>query len=127
MLEGQKPPKSPHKLVPPENVSISAFYKVILGLMDLKVAKLVNLAQIWTYRPWPLIRPIIPQRVMLEGPASPKSLHKLVLPENVSISFFCAVILGEMGPKVAILIDCFNPRRTRKKCKISYLQAQFST
>ena len=48
---------------------------------------------------------------MLEGPESPKSPHKLVLPENVSISAFCAVTLGEMGPKVAILIDCFNPRK----------------
>ena len=33
----------------------------------------------------PLIRPIIPQWVMLEGPKSPKSPHKLVLTENVSI------------------------------------------
>ena len=60
--------------------------------MDSKVAKLVNLAQIWTCRP--LIRPIIHQRVILEGPESPKSPHKLVLPENESISAFYIVILG---------------------------------
>ena len=113
MLEGTKSPKSPHKLVLPEYVSISAFYRVHLGEMGPKVSKLVNLAQIWTCNP--LIRPIIHQRVMLEGPESPKSSHKLVLPENVSISSFCAVTLGEMGPKVAMLIHCFNPRKTRKK------------
>ena len=43
MLEGQESPKSPHKIVIPENVSISAFYTVIMGEMDPKVAKLVNL------------------------------------------------------------------------------------
>ena len=45
MLEGSESPKSPHKLVLPENVSISAFYTVILCEMDAKVAKLVNLAK----------------------------------------------------------------------------------
>ena len=69
--------------------------------MDPKVAKLVNLNQIWTC--WPLIRPIIHQRIMLEGPESPKRPHKLVLLENVSISAFYTVILGEMDPKVAIV------------------------
>ena len=103
MLEGPESPKSPHKLVLPENVSISAFYIVILGEMDPNVAKLVNLAQNWTFRP--LIRPIIHQRIMLEGPESPKSPHKLVLPENVTISAFYTVILGEMDPKVAKLVN----------------------
>ena len=78
MLEGPESPKSPHKLVLPENVSISAFYTVILGEMDPKVVRLVNLAQIWTCRP--LIWSIIYQQVMLEGPETPKSLHKLVAP-----------------------------------------------
>ena len=68
MLEGPESPKSPHKLVLPENVSISAFYTVNLGEMGPKVTKLVNLAQIWICRP--LSRPIIHQRVMLEGPES---------------------------------------------------------
>ena len=97
---------------------------VIVSEMDPNVTKLVNFAQIWTCRP--LIRPIIHQRVMLECPESPKSPHKLVLPENVSISAFYTVILGEMGTKVAILINCFNPHKSRKKRKIDYLQAQFS-
>ena len=65
------------------------FFTVILGEMDPKVAKHVNLAQNWTFRP--LIRPIIHQRVMLEGSESPQSPHKLVLPENVSISAFYTV------------------------------------
>ena len=65
--------------------------------MGPKVAKMVNMAQIWTCRP--LIRPIIHQWVMLEGPESPKSPHKLVLPENVSIGAFYTVILGKMDPK----------------------------
>ena len=80
MLEDPKSPKSPRKLVLPENVSISAFYSLNLREMSTKVAKLANLAKIWTC--WPLIRPIIHQRVMLEGPESPKSPNKLVLPEN---------------------------------------------
>ena len=103
MLKGTESPKSPHTLVQPENVSISAFYLVIQGEMYLKVAKLVNLAQIWTFRP--LIRPINHQRVMLEGPESPQNPHKLVLPENVSISAFYTVIQGEMDPKVAKLVN----------------------
>ena len=71
--------------------------------MDQKVAKLVNLAQNGTCRS--LIRPIIHQRVMLEGPESTNSPHKLVLPENVSISAFYTVIMGEMDPKVAKLVN----------------------
>ena len=98
MLEGPYSPKSPHKLVLPENVSRSAFYTVILGEMGPKAEKLVNLAQISTCRP--LIRPLIHERVMLESPYSPKSPHKLLLPENVSRSVFYTVILGEMDPKV---------------------------
>ena len=98
MLEDTKSPKSPRILVLPENVSISAFYLVNLCEMSTKVAKLASLAQIWTWRP--IIRPIIHQRVMLEGSESPQSPHKVVLPENVSISAFYAVFLGEMRPKV---------------------------
>ena len=59
---------------------------VIMGEMDPKVTKLVNLAQIWTCRP--LLWSLIHQRVMLEGPESPKSPHKLVQPENVSIILY---------------------------------------
>ena len=51
MLEDLESPKSPHKLVVPENVSMSVFYTVILGEMDPKMAKLSNLAQNWTFRP----------------------------------------------------------------------------
>ena len=69
MLEGSESTKSAHKLVLPENVLISAFYPVIQGEMGPKVAKLFNLALIWTCRP--LIRPIIHQQVMLEAPKSP--------------------------------------------------------
>ena len=49
--------------------------------------------------------PIIHQRVKIEGPEYPKSPHKLILPENVSISAFCTVILGEMNLKVAKLVN----------------------
>ena len=89
MLEGSESPKSPHKLVLPGNVS-SAFYRVNIGEMDPKVAKLVNLAKIWTCRP--LIRPIIQERVILEGPESPKSPENV--PENVSKVPFTLGILG---------------------------------
>ena len=98
MLEGPETPKSSHKLVLPENASISAFYTVIMGKMDPKVAKVVNLTQIWTRRP--LKRAIIHQRVVLEGPETPKSPYKSVLPENVSISAFYTVIMGKMDPKM---------------------------
>ena len=81
-------------------MSLGAFYTVALCKMDPKMAKWVYLAQICVSRP--LIRPIIHQWIMLEGPESPKSPHKLVLPENVPMSDFYAVILGEMDPKVAI-------------------------
>ena len=80
---------------------------VILGEMDPKVAKLVNLAQIWTCRL--LIRPIIHQRVMLEGPESPKSAHKLVLPENVADSIFSCVFLCETGSLNANLVNVTLP------------------
>ena len=96
MLEGPEFPKSPHKLLLQENVLISAFYTVILGEMDPKVAKLVNLAKIVTCRP--LKRTKIHQPVVLDGPESPKSPHKLVPPENVSISAFYTVILGKLDP-----------------------------
>ena len=119
MSEGPEFPESPQKLVLPENVSISAFYTVILGEMDPKVAKLVNLAQNWTFMP--LIRPIIHQRVMLEGPESPKSVHKLVLPENLSISAFYTIILGEMDPKEAKVVNLAKNVyfSTSKMCHIS--------
>ena len=81
----------------------NAFYTVILGEMGPKVAKLAGVPQIWTCRP--LIRPINHQKVMLEGPESPKSPHKLVLPENVSISAFYTVILGKMISKVVKLVN----------------------
>ena len=45
MLEGCESPKSLHKLVLPENLSISAFYTIIMGEMDPKEAKLDNLAK----------------------------------------------------------------------------------
>ena len=103
MLEGSDSLKSPHKLVLQENVSKSAFYMVILGEMDPKVEKMVNLPQISTCRP--LIRPLTHQQVILEGPEFLKSPHKLVLPENVPKSAFYMVILGEMGPKGAKLVN----------------------
>ena len=71
MSDGLESPKYPHKLVLPENVTIIVFSMDILGEMDPKVAKLVNLAQNWTFGA--LIRPIIYQHVMLEGSESPKS------------------------------------------------------
>ena len=103
MLEGPESPKSPHKLVQPENVSMSVFCMVFLGEMDPEVVKLVNFAQIWTCRP--LIGPINHQRGMIEAPELPKSPHKLVQPGNVSIRAFCMVILGEVDLKVEELVN----------------------
>ena len=37
--------------------------------------------------------------LILEGPESPKSPHKLVLPEDASTSVFYTAILGEMDHK----------------------------
>ena len=50
MLEGPESPNSPHKLVLPANVSISAFYAFNLGGMDSKEAKLVNLVKKQVYK-----------------------------------------------------------------------------
>ena len=66
MVEGLELPKSPHKLVQPKNVSISAFYMVILGEMDLKVVKQVIVAHIRTNRLQK--RSLICQWDILEGP-----------------------------------------------------------
>ena len=71
--------------------------------MGPKSEKMANLAQISTCMP--LIRPLIHQQVMLEGPESPKSAHKLVLPENVSIRAFYTINMGEMDPKVSKLVN----------------------
>ena len=76
---------------------------VILGEMGPKVPKLDNSAQISTCRP--LIRPLVHKRVMIEGPESLKGQYKLVLPENVFNSAFYMIILGEMVPKVAKLVN----------------------
>ena len=105
MLESPDSPKSLHRLLLPENVSKSVFYAVILGEKGPKVAKLVNLTQVLTFRP--LIRPLIYEWGMLDGSNFPKSLHKLVLPENV--------ILGEKGPKVAKLVDLTQILKFRQK------------
>ena len=59
---------------------------LIRGFKSELGTKLDNLAQIWTCTP--LIRPIIHQRVMLEGPESLKNPNELLLPENVLISAF---------------------------------------
>ena len=67
-----------------------------MGEMGPKVAKLVNLTQILTFTP--LKGPLIHRWGMLEGSNFPKSPYKLVLPENVSISDFYTVIMGEMEP-----------------------------
>ena len=102
-LESSQSQKSINNLVLPENVPKRAFYTVILGEMNPRGAKLVNLVQNWSFGA--LIRPIIHQHVMLEGTESPKSHHKLLLLENVSISTIFTVILGEMDPKVAKLVN----------------------
>ena len=103
MLEGPESSKSPHKFVQPENVSISAFYMVLLGEMDSEVVKLVNFAQIRTCRP--LIWSTVHQRVMVEDTKLLKSPNKLIQPGNVSIRAFYMVILGEVDLKVAKLVN----------------------
>ena len=106
LVRGPRISEKPHKLVLPQNVPISAFYAVILCEMDPNVAKQVNLAQNWSFRP--LIRPIIHQQVMLYGPQSANSLHKLLLQEYVSRSGFYTIITGEMGQKVLKLDNLAN-------------------
>ena len=103
MLDGSNFPKILHKLVLPENVFKRVFYTAILGEKGPKVAKLVDLTQIFTLRP--LIRPQIHEWGMLEGSKFPKSLHKLILPENLLEKAFYTTILYKKGPKVAKLVD----------------------
>ena len=52
---------------------------------------------------------IIHQWVMLEGPESPKSAHKLVLPENVVDSTFLRVFLCERGSLNVNLVNVTLP------------------
>ena len=75
--------------------------------MGPKVEKLVNSAQILTLLPLVrlLIRPLTHQWGILDESNSPKSLHKLVLPENVFKSAFYAVTPGKIAPKVAKLFN----------------------
>ena len=61
-VRGSRISQKPKNLVLQEYISISAIYIVILGEMDLKVAKLVHLAQIWTFRL--LIRFVIHQQAV---------------------------------------------------------------
>ena len=53
----------------------------------------------------PLARPLIHQPGILQSPESPKSLHKLVLPENVPRSGFYTIIVGKMDLKVSKLAN----------------------
>ena len=47
----------------------------------------------------PLKGPLHYQESTFKGSYSLKSLHKLVLPENVLISYFCGVEMHKMYPK----------------------------
>ena len=51
------------------------------------------------------MRSVTHQGVMSDVPESPKYPHKIVLPENVTMIVFYKVILGEMDPKVANLVN----------------------
>ena len=106
ILEGPESTKTPNELVLPEKLLISAYYTVILGEMNPKMAKLDNFAKNWTFRP--LMRSIIHQQVMLDGPQSPNSLHKLVLQENVSRRSFYTIIAGEMCLEELKLVNLAN-------------------
>ena len=59
------------------------------------------LTNFWTI--WPTQRPLtVPRKNFFKGSYSPKSLHKLVLPENGFISIFFEVKMLLRSPKVDV-------------------------
>ena len=93
-------PKILHKLVLPENIIISYFCGMENHKMYPKVVYLVILTYFRT--PTHKIAPYTTTEVHLGAHISPKSLHKFVLPENISISHFCGK--EKMCPKVGYLV-----------------------
>ena len=65
--------------------------------------RMTNLEQIWTCRP--LIRSVTHQRVMSDGPESPKYAHKLVILESVHQNAFNTIYPGWKRSKVAKLVN----------------------
>ena len=89
MLKGSYSPKSLIKFILPENLSTSNFRDVEIKEICPKVVYQVILAIMGPYDP--LKSPVHYQGSTLKGSYFPKSLHKLVLPENGSISIFFEV------------------------------------
>ena len=101
MWKGSYSPKILHKKVLPEYVFMPILF---LSENVWKVPKMSYFMQFWPILgPYdPLKSPLHYQQSMLNGSYSPKSLHKLVLPENGFISIFFEVKMFEKCPKCHI-------------------------
>ena len=97
---GPKSPKMLQKLILPENVVISYFWDVEMYENCTKVAILANFRT-----PHAFYDPLKHQRSTSMGPESPKMLHKLILPENVVISYFWDVEMYKICTKFIISIN----------------------
>ena len=75
-----------NKLILPENVVISYFWDVEMYENCTEVIISINFDQFSD--PHGFYDPLLHQISTSMGPESPKMLHKLILPENVVISYF---------------------------------------
>ena len=91
---------------------INSYYQKIylfLTFVPWKCIKCIQKSYIRSF--WPIFGPPNPQNGPLyyqgstfRGPYFAKSLHKLVLPENILISYFCGMEMHKMYPKVVYLV-----------------------
>ena len=91
---------------------INSYYQKIylfLTFVPWKCIKCIQKSYIRSF--WPIFGPPNPQNAPLyyqgstfRGPYFAKSLHKLVLPENILISYFCGMEMHKMYPKVVFLV-----------------------
>ena len=102
MINGSYTLKSLHKLVLPETVLISQFYEVESYKLYPKFVFLVIFDHFHFHNP--LKSPLYQQQSTCKGSYSPKSLHKLVIPETVFISYFYEVEMYLMYPEVVYLV-----------------------
>ena len=92
-------PESLHKIVLPEYGLISIFFEVKMTEKCQNVIKNAILDNFGTIYD-PFKGPFHYQRSTLKSSFSPKSLHKFILPENLSTSNFREVEIKEICPKV---------------------------
>ena len=94
-----------------------------------KVPKMSKFMQFWPILGLydPVKGPFHYQRSMLKGSYSPKSLHKFILPENLSTSKFREVEIKEICPKVVyqVILSIMGPYDLLKS-PLHYQESNFT-